>query len=105
MIEPLSILAALLLGMQAQAAAPETQTTKVDVATAPADGSEAEEVEDTESVEDEDDKIICRRTAVIGSKFKKKMCGTAKQWRTMAAQGRDTAKEFQRLGKGVTPSN
>ncbi len=54
---------------------------------------------------DDDDKIICRRTAVIGSKFKKKVCGTKKQWETLSNRGSETTRNLQRRGKGLEPTD
>lgn len=53
----------------------------------------------------DEDKIICRRTAVVGSKFKKRICGTKKQWEEMAQRGRDNTLEFQQRGNGFEPVN
>ncbi|MEL6528386.1 MAG: hypothetical protein AAGK01_08775 [Pseudomonadota bacterium] len=54
---------------------------------------------------DDDDKIICRRTAIVGSKFKKRICGTKKQWETLANRGSQTTRELQRAGKGLEPGD
>jgi len=53
----------------------------------------------------DEDKIICRRTAVVGSKFKKRICGTKKEWAEMARRGQDNALEFQQRGGGFEPVN
>lgn len=90
MMEFTAIIASLLLAAQAQPAA-ETSAKQT-------------EPKAEEAVND-DDKIICRRTAVVGSKFKKKMCGTKKQWETLSNRGTDTTREFQRRGKGLEPVN
>ncbi len=54
------------------------------------------------AVKDED-KVVCRRTAITGSKFKKKICATRKEWAALSQRGGDTAREMQRRGKGVEP--
>lgn len=89
MIEPLSLLLPALLMAQ-----PE-----------PAQSVEASEAVAEVEVEEKDDenRIICKRTAVIGSKFKKRICGTAKEWETMSQRAEDTTKDFQRRGKGNEP--
>ncbi|QFT78941.1 hypothetical protein [Erythrobacter sp. THAF29] len=96
MIDPLSLLLSALLATQAQPA--ETAETPSD--------SETEQVAArSEEKADDEDKIICRRTAVIGSKFKKRICGTKKQWETLENRSTDTTREFQRRGKGLEPVN
>ena len=66
----------------------------------------SEEAVQEEAVEaDDKDKIICRRTAIVGSKFKKKLCGTQEMWDSMAARGRDATAEFQRKGRGIRQGN
>ncbi|MEL7218508.1 MAG: hypothetical protein AAGK01_08770 [Pseudomonadota bacterium] len=89
-MELTAILASLLLASQAQPAA-ETSATQ----------SEPK----AEQSAGDDEKIICRRTAITGSKFKKRICGTKKQWEDMANRGSDTTREFQRRGKGNEPVN
>ncbi|WP_298469580.1 hypothetical protein [uncultured Erythrobacter sp.] len=86
-----SSLAALLLSLQGQPAAVETSATETEAK--------------TEQAANDDDKIICRRTAIVGSKFKKKICGTKKQWETLANRGAETTREFQRRGKGLEPND
>ena len=67
--------------------------------------AETTEVAATEQEEvDDENKVICRRTAVVGSKFKKKMCGTKKQWETLEARSRDAAQRAQSRGKGLDPN-
>ena len=72
------------------------QSTEEQVAEATEDAVEAETEEASEK-----DKIICRRTAIVGSKFKKRMCGTQKMWDDLAARGRNATAEFQRKGRGI----
>ena len=79
--------------------------------TAGAEGAEtksnetAPTTEQTAKVEDDEEKIICRRTEIVGSKFKKKICGTKEQWETLANRGASTTREMQRKGKGLEPVN
>ncbi len=101
MSEPMSVFLSLLLSAQAQAA--ET----------PASQAAAEPVADTAVTQtaavdeevDDDDTIICRRTAVVGSRFKKRICGTKKQWRTLQNRAADTTHNWQRRGKGLEPND
>lgn len=94
MIDPAILLLSMFLATQPPAeqaaeAKAETQTTAL--------AAKEDEAND-------DDKVICRRTAVIGSKFKKKMCGTKKQWETLEAESRDAAQRAQSRGKGLSPN-
>ena len=98
MTELATALAAILLAMQAQPAA----TTQAADAKPDEDAQTAEQVAQAEDAEK--DKIICRRTAVIGSKFKKKICGTKEQWATMHNRGEDSTREMQRR-RGFEPAN
>ena len=49
--------------------------------------------------------MICKRTAIVGSKFKKKLCGTKEYWDRMAQNAKDATLEFQTRGWGVEPGN
>ena len=51
------------------------------------------------------DRIICRRTAIVGSKFKKKVCGTQSDWDRIASNGQNATAEFQRRGRGIRQGN
>ncbi len=99
MMELTSVIAALLLAMQAQ---PDPGASTSDQAEAAATPTAAETTADASAEPDPDEKMICRRTAVIGSKFKKKICATRKQWRELSDRGSDTTREMQRR-KGVEP--
>ena len=48
--------------------------------------------------------MICKRTAVVGSKFKKKVCGTPTQWAAMEGRSQNLTGEMQRRGKGMDPN-
>lgn len=61
----------------------------------------AVQVEKAES--DDDDAIICRRTMITGTKFKKKLCATQSQWEALTRRSRDTTRELQKKGKGLEP--
>ena len=52
----------------------------------------------------DEERLICKRTAIVGSKFKKKLCGTQEYWDQMAQRGKDATREFQVRGRGVEPS-
>jgi ABC-type phosphonate transport system ATPase subunit len=43
-----------------------------------------------------DDKQICKRTRVVGSKFYKKVCATEAQWAARAEADRKTTEDIQR---------
>ena len=55
--------------------------------------------------EGDDERMFCKRTAIIGSKFKKKLCGTKEYWDRMAQNAKDATLEFQTRGWGVEPGN
>jgi len=101
-----SILAVIALSMQA---APETepaqQAAQEEAATAETTADEAAPgpEQGKEAKENDENEIICRREAVVGSKFKKKICGTRKQWEDLANRARQDAQDMQRRGKGVEP--
>ena len=77
-------------------ALPMTATAQ-DAQPAAGDASAAKEGADEE-------RLICKRTAIVGSKFKKKLCGTQEYWDQMAQRGKDATREFQTRGRGVEPS-
>jgi len=97
MIEPTTMLLSLLLAAQAQT----TET--------PASEAAAEPVADTATTQtsaadlEDSNKVICKRTIVTGSKFKKKICGTKAEWAEMQARNIENAREMQRRGKGREP--
>ncbi len=86
------LMASLFLALQAQPA--EAPAPKPDPAA---------EAAPEEAVNDED-KIVCRRTAITGSKFKKKVCATKKEWASLGRRSRENAGEMQRRGKGLSPN-
>jgi hypothetical protein len=97
---PLLASSALLLAVQAQPA-PETDTGAQAEATESANAeTEAAPAPEAEPATDEN-KIICRRTQVIGSKFTKRICGTQAEWDELARKGQIAAAEFQAKGAGI----
>ncbi|MEE4200807.1 hypothetical protein [Erythrobacter sp.] len=72
---------------------------------APALAQNSSEQADSEEALDDDDKMVCRREAVIGSRFKKRVCATKKEWRELAERGRSDTEDIQRRGfvPGVEP--
>lgn len=114
------LVALIALALQAApepAVEPETQAVETEAAETEAvpTGETAEASEGTEGTEgppvdeqaqkERDDEIICRREAVIGSKFKKRICATRKEWQTLAERSRDTTQELQNRGVGFEPVN
>ena len=61
-------------------------------------------IEQIEEVEQDQDRIICKKTRLTGSKFTKKICGTEEQWAQLTGRARDNAAEMQRRGKGLDPN-
>jgi len=53
----------------------------------------------------EDGKIICKRTSVVGSNFKRKICATADEWEARAAEDRKKVGNMQRRGAGPGTNN
>ena len=90
MINPVALLASLMLA------------TSMQPADTPKEQAETEATEKEEA--DDDSKMICKRTAVIGSKFKKRICATKYEWEKLRERSRDTTAEFQR-NKGLEPVN
>ena len=60
--------------------------------------------EASEAEEEDEDRMICKRTQIIGSKFKKKICGTKDDWDQMAQRGQDAASLMQ-TKRGFEPGN
>lgn len=49
-----------------------------------------------------DGEMVCKRQAVVGSNFKRKICMTQTQWEQMATESRSTTEGIQRRkGPGV----
>lgn len=53
---------------------------------------------ETEQAND-DNKRECRRVALIGTRMKKKVCATRKEWREQAERSRATTDDIQRRGQ------
>ena len=70
-------------------------------------GSEAEAAADQTTTGDiqtvaaGDDELICRKTKVTGSKFKKRICATQEQWDRYSQKAQREAKRMQDRGKGT----
>lgn len=43
-----------------------------------------------------EDEVICKKTAMAGSKFKKELCATAEEWQRQAQHAANTTKELKR---------
>ena len=102
MIDVTPAVLSLLLAASPQAEATETAAAQA-AAEPVAEQTAAAEAQQEEL--NEDDKVICRRTSVIGSKFKKRICGTKKEWETLRARAEADTRAFQRRGKGNEPVN
>jgi hypothetical protein len=99
---------ALALAMQAQPAATD-QTAATPIAEVEAtEATETTEAETTETETTEkaagEERMICRRTATVGSKFKKKVCGTKKHWQELSRRSQGTTDELKRRGRGLSPN-
>jgi len=89
--------------VDSQAAATETETQVV--AEAPADAgaavasSAAESAGETQEVaEVVQDRVICKRRIITGSRFKKKTCMKWSEWKTMENQAQGLVGDAQRRG-------
>ncbi|MEL7188020.1 MAG: hypothetical protein AAGK17_00590 [Pseudomonadota bacterium] len=98
-----TVIASTLLAMQA---APET-TESVPPPSTPTPAQEKPEVveaaADAEEAND-DNKVVCRRTAVVGSRFTKRRCATKKEWRELTRDAKEKTDAMQRRGKGLDPN-
>lgn len=96
--------ASALLGLSA-CATPATQTASAPAATTSAKTTTMTEAPtDTASAEDSS-RLVCKREAVVGSKFKKKICATQDVWDARAEADRKTAGDIQRGGQAPGTSN
>lgn len=86
------------------ACATSTTPTAEKVAEAETMKAVSEELSQTNKVaKSEDGNVICKREAVVGSNFKRKVCATAEQWKAMEESSRATTADIQRsAGPGVT---
>lgn len=57
-----------------------------------------------QAAEPQEERVICRRTRTIGSKFNRRVCGTAAEWERMNSQHANDGREMQRRGKGLSPN-
>lgn len=122
MINSTLIAGSLILASQAQPA-PETAETQAAVQEAEAvaqepgegegapaeaaqegSGPPAEPARTPEEIAD-DDKIVCKREAVVGSRFKKRICATKKEWRTLRERSSQETANMQRRMRGFEPSS
>ena len=69
-------------------------------APAPVADSEAEPT----TAELDPNETICRREAVAGSNFKRRVCATRAQWEATARASRDATETIQRRNRGAEPS-
>ncbi len=56
------------------------------------------------SAENDSGRLICKRQAVVGTKFKRKVCASAEQWKASADAARRTTADIQG-SKGPGTSN
>ena len=72
---------------------------------APADDSAVQDAQVASLEEDavDDDRVICKRTIVTGSRFKKKVCKTWAEWKLLEEQAQQGLGRSQQLGTTGTP--
>jgi len=51
------------------------------------------------------DEMVCKRQAVVGSNFKRKVCMTSQQWQDLENQSRQTTGDIQRRGGAPGTTN
>ncbi|MBD2840726.1 hypothetical protein [Erythrobacter rubeus] len=100
----LLVSSALLASIQAQAA-PQTGGEEPQAVEATAEddallGDANDEPAVAEAATDED-KVICRRTRITGSRFNKKLCGTKAQWEAMSRRGKNATEELRNRGRSI----
>lgn len=78
----------------APAPAPEPETVVLEPTPPPPAPAAKPEV----TAEDDDNKRECRRVPVIGTRMKKRVCASRKEWRDMAERSRATTGNLQRSG-------
>lgn len=106
MISMFSIISApaLMLSSQMQVVPPAEQETNETI-TSPSisdEGAVAEEGTSSQ-VEEENNRVICRRTAIIGSNFKRRLCATREEWENLSQRSQETTRELQKSGVGSEP--
>lgn len=91
----LPLIALAILGLSACAtSAPTTQSVSTPAATKPMAATQ------TAAAEGEEEQI-CKRTAIVGSKFKRKICGTKAHWDNVAAASRQQTRDSQNGPNGT----
>ena len=98
MLTPLIASTVLFVSLQAQ---PASEPEEAQAEAASTEAVEPQETApETEAATDEN-RVICRRTQVIGSKFTKRICGTQAEWDELARKGQISTAEFQAKGAGI----
>lgn len=62
---------------------------------------EAAEEQQVAENEDNDDRVICKRTVVTGSRFTKRICKTWAEWRAIQQESSDWLSDSQRRHRSV----
>jgi len=93
MIIEIAVSIAMVFSLQGTAPAQDSSAQNVAQATAAqGEGAVQEEV-------DKDNEMECRRVSQIGTRFKKRVCATRKQWRDLAERSRTDTENIQRGGQ------
>ena len=101
------LLAGAALLLLAACVTPEPQsTTATDEPAAAVATADGEAPTTTAAAEEVDqDRVICKRLIITGSRFKQKVCHTWKEWQEIEEAARANADEIQRRSRGqFTPS-
>lgn len=99
MIIEATLAAAMLFSQQTS---PEVASSQPEAA-APAVEAAVEPTNQEVSEDSDADRLICRRTRVVGSRFSKRLCATKEEWENLNRRGRETTREFQQRGAGNEP--
>ena len=100
----ISLSASALLGLSA-CATPATQTASAPAATTSAKTTAMTDAPTETASAEDSSRLVCKREAVVGSKFKKKICATQDVWDARAESDRKTAGDIQRGGRAPGVSN
>ncbi|MEL7016971.1 MAG: hypothetical protein AAGK60_13030 [Pseudomonadota bacterium] len=96
-----------------QASANAVEANSADLSETPATDA-AEDATDEKSVktasadgvnEEDENRIICKRQRVTGSRFTKKICRTWAEWKQSAESGREFAEQSSRRGGLIAPGS
>ena len=51
-----------------------------------------------------EDKVVCKRQTIVGSKFKRRLCFAESEWEALRRKAIEDTADLQRRGKGLSPN-